>query len=117
MSKELFWLLCDEIVGLVGIGEFKSEEFLNEMMNSDDPRDRCMMVANEATTGGFICGEIKLAITLRILGGCSPMDMAMLFDTSFSTAYKTFKHVILNWLSHESFCPIDGVKYCSDDIN
>ena len=80
------------------------------MKNSDDPRHWHMMVANEATTGGFICGEIKLATTLRILGGCSPMDMALLFDTSFATAYKIFKHVISNWLLHESFCPIDGVK-------
>jgi hypothetical protein len=115
MSKGLFRLLCDEIVGLIGIGEFKSEEFLNEMMDSDDPRCRRMMVANEATTGGFICGEIKLATTIRILGGCSPMAMAIMFDFSFATAYKIFKHVISNWLSHESFCPIDGVKYCSDD--
>ena len=88
MSKGLFRLLCDEIVGLVGISEFKSEEYLNEMMNSDDPRRRRMMVANEATTGGFICGEIKLATTVRILGGCSPLDMAMLFDISFTTVNK-----------------------------
>ena len=47
MSKELFRLLCDEIVGLVGISEFKSEKYLNEMMNSDDPRRRRMMEANE----------------------------------------------------------------------
>ena len=115
MSKGLFRLLCDEIVGLVGVSEFKSEEFLNEMINSDDPCRRSMMVANVATTGGFISGEIKLAITLRILGGCSPLDMAMLFDTSFGTAYKIFKEVISNWLSHDRFCPIDGVQYCSDD--
>ena len=115
MSKGLFQLLCDEIVGLVGVSEFKSEEFLNEMINSDDPCRRSMMVANVATTGGFISGEIKLAITLRILGGCSPLDMAMLFDTSFGTAYKIFKEVISNWLSHDRFCLIDGVQYCSDD--
>ena len=69
-----------------------------------------MLIANEHTTGGFISGEVKLATALRILGGGSPLDMALLFDTSFASAYK-----IANWLSHELLCPIDGIKYCSND--
>jgi hypothetical protein len=42
-----------------------------------------MLIANECMTGGFICREVKLAMTLKILGGGSPLDMALLFDTSF----------------------------------
>ena len=56
-----------------------------------------MIIANECTTGEFICGEIKLAMALHVLGGSSPLDMAVLFDTSFSNAYKIFHHVIKDW--------------------
>ncbi len=115
MSKGLFQRSCDEIEVVVGEGKFKSEEFLNELMNSDDTRRSRMLIANEHTTGGFISGEVKLATALRVLGGGSPLDMAILFDTSFATAYKMFHHVVANWLSHELFCPIDGIEYCSND--
>ena len=74
-----------------------------------------MLIANESTTGGFISGEIKLATALRVVGGGSLLDMVILFDTSFGTAYKMFHHVVANWLSHELFYPIDGIEYCSND--
>jgi len=102
MSKELFQRLCDEIEVVVGEYEFKSKEFLNELKNSalknrDDPPSAYvrMLIANEFTTGGFISGEIKLATALRVLGGGSPLDMAILFDTSFGTAYKMFHMSLL----------------------
>ena len=115
MSKDIFRLLCNQIEDIIGREEFKSEEFLDEVMNCDDISRRRMLIANRCTTGGFICGEIKLAMTLRVLGGGSPLDMSLLFDTSFSNAYKIFHHVVEDWLSHKSFYSIDGNKYCSDD--
>ena len=115
MLKGIFQVLCDKIEDIVGRDQFKSEACLDEMLHCDDPHRRRMLIANECTTGGFICGEVKLAITLRILGGGSPLDMALLFDTSFSNSYKIFCHVIKNWLSHELFYPINGVEYCSND--
>ena len=115
MSKELFQLLCDEIEDILGRGKFKSEEFLYELKNSDDINRRRMVNANECTSGGFVCGEVKLATTLRILGGASALDMALLFDFAFANAYKIFHEVIHNWLSHELFCPIDGIQYCTND--
>ena len=41
--------------------------------------------------------------------------MALVLDTSFSTLCKIIKYVMENWLSHELFCPIDGIEYCSND--
>ena len=106
MSKALFQRLCDEIEVVIGEDEFKSKEFLNELKNSDNTRRSRMLIANEHTSGGFISGEVKLATALRILGGGSPLDMALLFDISFASAYKMFHHVVANWLSHELFCPL-----------
>ena len=114
MSKEIFQLLCGTIEDIIGRDSFKSEDFLNELLISDDICCR-MLIANECTSGRFICGGIKLAITLRILGGALALDMALLFDMSFSNAYKIFNSVVKDWLSHELFCPIDGIEYCTND--
>ena len=100
---------------IVGVNTFKNENYLDEVLHSENPRRHRMLVANECTTGGFICGEIKLATTLWILCGGSPLDMALLFDMSFTNSYKIFNHVVINWLLSDLFHLIDGVKYCSDD--
>ena len=39
-----------------------------------------MYDANVATTGGYIAGEVKLAITLRLLAGGDALDIAVIFD-------------------------------------
>jgi hypothetical protein len=39
-----------------------------------------MMKAHIATYGGFICGEIKLALVLHLLAGGSYLDLALLFE-------------------------------------
>ena len=43
-----------------------------------------MYKAHEKTSGGFISGEIKLTITIRMLAGGSALDLAVLFDVSKS---------------------------------
>jgi hypothetical protein len=63
----------------------------------------------------FIIGKVKMAFALRVLGGSSPFNMTLVFDTFFSTLCKIIKYVMENWLSHELFCPIDGIEYCSND--
>jgi hypothetical protein len=115
MSKELFQLLCNIIEDIIGREKFKSEEFLVELKNSDNINHRRVINANECTSSGFVCREVKLATALRILGGGLALDMALLFDMTFANAYKIFHKVIHNWLSHELFCPIDGIEYCTND--
>ena len=118
MSKIYFQLLCDKIEDIVGADVFKSEFYLNEMLKSPLIAKNCgrnIFVAHDSSTGGVISGEVKLALTLRILGGATYMDMAMVFDISFNHAHKIFKQVVLDWLTNESFYPINGVEYCNDD--
>jgi hypothetical protein len=117
MSKSVFQELCDNIVDIVGQDEFKSEEYIDNIVNSL-PRvgsANNIFLAHRASTGGFVSGEVKLALTLRILGGGTYMDMAMIFETSFNHAHKIFKHVIVEWLCHKAFYPIDGIKYCCNE--
>jgi hypothetical protein len=52
---------------------------------------------------------------LRILGGASYLDCALLFEVSFNHVHKIFKQVIEKWIRHSSFGPINGIKYCCDD--
>ncbi len=56
MSKVIFHILCDEVEKIVGVNTFKNENYLDEVLHSDDPRRHRMLVANECTTGGCICG-------------------------------------------------------------
>jgi hypothetical protein len=71
--------------------------------------------AHYYSTGGFISGEVKLALSLCILGGGLYLDVALLFESSFNHTHKIVKYVVNNWLVHESFYPINGVAYCQDD--
>ena len=116
MSREVFASLCEKIEEMAGQDTFKSEEYLDDIINSpSSPLSKNIILAHQRSTGGFICGEIRLAVTLRVLGGGSYMDMALLFDTSFHHVYKIVREVIENWLLHDLFCPINGVEYCSNN--
>ena len=87
MSKVYFQLLCDKIEDIVGPAVFKSELFINEIMKEPLVANagRNIFAAHEQSTGGMISGEVKLALTLRVLGGGTYMDMmAMIFELSFN---------------------------------
>ena len=114
MSKDCFELLCEKIIENVGESEFKSEEFLKERMTEGN-RSSNLMKAHLATTGGYICGEIKLALVLRLLAGGSYLDLAILFETSSSYAFPIFHEVIEKWILSDYLVKINGQDYCSDD--
>ena len=117
MSKICFQVLCDEIEDLVGVDEFKSETYLNRLRRTQQYPNgsRNIIIAHDRSTGGMLSGEVKLALTLRLLGGGTYLDMALLFDVSFNHVHKIVRNVISNWLLNESFYPIRGVQYCEDD--
>lgn len=43
-----------------------------------------MFYSNTFTTGGYICGQVKLAITLRLLAGDLYLDIARLYVTGYT---------------------------------
>jgi hypothetical protein len=118
MSKALFQKLCDKIEGIVGPAVFKREFYLDEIFshqlpNSDHSHQWTnILLAHDHSTGGFISGEVKVAITLRILRGGPYLDLALLFESSFNHTHKILRYVVHDWLVHDSFYPINGVDSC-----
>jgi hypothetical protein len=117
MDKECFKLLCERITDTVGQHEFKSEQYLDNLRNGVIGHKylEAMDHAHRKSTGGFISGEIKLALTLRLLAGGSYMDLSLLFETSFSYCYKIFHYVIQNWINNDNFIKINGADYLNDE--
>ena len=112
MNKDLFRQLCDRIEECVGSEEFKSEQYLHARLMSPPKRSNNIYHAHQKSTGGMICGEVKLAVTLRILGRGSYLDMAMIFKSTFNHANKLFVEVVYRWLCHCSL-PHQRHQICS----
>ena len=71
---------------------FKSEEYLRELQVTLRPPNsvaeaqmRQLALAHSVSTGGIICGEVKLAITLRMLAGGSYLGLSLIFGTGSTT--------------------------------
>lgn len=73
MSKGCFMELCKRIRNAVGEDTFKSEEYITTFQEKDvtsiNYKKRRMAHARAFTSGECICGEVKLAVTLRLLAG------------------------------------------------
>ena len=81
---------------------------------TDDDGTKVMYRAHQKSTGGFISGEVKLAMTLRVLAGGSYMDLSLLYETSFSYSYKIFHCVTSKWINNDEFININGEQYLKD---
>ena len=76
MNRQCFALLCQLIIRNVGEKQFKSEAYIDAFLKGKDS----MYDANCKTTGGYISGEVKLAVTLRLLAGGDALDLGLIFD-------------------------------------
>ncbi len=84
---------------------FKSKECLRSLHNGTSGENdenisgqSHMLHACKKSNGGFILGEIKVALTLCLLAGGSYLDLALLFETGQTYAYSIFCNVIKNWM-------------------
>jgi hypothetical protein len=66
-------------------------------------------------TGDFISGEVKLALTLRLLSGGTYMDVAYIFDIGETYVFQIFFDVIANWIQDDRLVKINGIQYCKDE--
>ena len=117
MTRQCFDQLCQRIEANVGSLCLKSEQFLQDL-NDDKTRHKTTKQMNTAhlqSTGGFILGEIKVAITLRLLAGGTYMDFALLYKVSFAYSYRIFYNVIKKWINDDNFVNINGEQYLNDD--
>ena len=122
MSRECFTLLAKKIELNVGAEVFKSKEYLRRL--KCDPNfpyalfntQKNLSAAHEHTTGGFISGEVKLAITLHMLAGGSYLDLSLLYEMAQSSAHMIFHQVVSERINDVRLVDINGIKYISDEV-
>jgi hypothetical protein len=94
MSQQCFNELCQSIIAGVGENAFKSEYYIEQMLQRRVP----IYLAHQESCGGFICGEVKLALTLRMLAGGSYLDLALIFHCCPSHVTAIFHKVLEEWI-------------------
>ena len=91
MSREYFDLLCQNIISSVGAENFKSEVCIDTFL-----KDKYYMyAANVATSGGFISGEVRLSIAIRLLVGGDVYYVSVIFDARFDNCKRILYKVLL----------------------
>ena len=105
--------LCRTIEQNVGPEVFLSESYIKMLMASTSKRS-LMMKASIHTSSGYISGEIKVAMTLRLLAGASYLDLSTIFDVAYSTTYEIFYYVLEQWLCKDWVSTYDLDKNLED---
>ncbi len=67
MSRDCFEELCHRIEDVVGSEEFKSEIFFHDLKATGQKNLKTMVHLHQLSSGLFVCGEIKVALSLRLL--------------------------------------------------
>jgi hypothetical protein len=114
MPRDSFDRLCELIEAAVGRDTFKSELCISE---------RVLPRTNDATSalGGFLSGQFKIAVMLRILAGASYLDLLQQYNISTASVYsffhegvqwviKTFEFPLVKWLREENWEALNQVS-------
>ena len=119
MTKDCFHVLARRIEDAVGSSEFKSDSYLRSGVNDkgikSNNRIKIIHEANKKATGGFISGEVKLAITLRILSGGSYLDIADIFHVFPTHCHHIYHRVMEDWICNDAVIKINIFDYLNDD--
>ena len=110
MTRDCFALLCSTIISKIGEKQFKSEAYIDAFLKGTDP----MYEANTKTTGGYISGEVKLAITLRLLAGGDALDLGVMFDVQSDHCNKIMYDVLMLWIIKPDIGDLNMIKYLGD---
>ena len=105
METRVFNLLCIKVEAAVGPDVFKSDCNLRREINTKTHK------ASEHH-GGALCGEIKLALMLRLLAGSSCLDLNSIFYIASSSTHSAF-HLAAQWTKKTFQFPL--VKWLRDE--
>ena len=110
-------MLCNRIEENVGQDVFKSEQYLRDVQlgRIENKTKQQMNKAHTKSTGGFISGEVKLALTLHLLASGSYLDLSLLLEVGFSYLYEVFHNVISCWINNDQLVKINGEDYLNDN--
>ena len=108
MKRPCFNALCKKIEKAVGKKNFKSEAYLNELRSQGHTNKVARMYNNSVGTNGeYIPGEVKVAMTLRILAGASYLDMFLWFNVNADHVRFLSRMVMRDWICHNKVIPIN----------
>ena len=110
MARECFSKLYNFIITRVGEKKFKSESYIDAFLVDKD----CMYMKHLKTSGGYISGEVKLGIMLRILAGGNLYDLGVLFDIYPKHCNLIIFNVIYKWIVTPKIESIDFYGYLND---
>ena len=110
MTRECFTLLCFTIIGAIGESQFKSQHYIDAFLSGTN----AMYVANVLAIGGYISGEVKLAIQIRLLAGGDTLDLAVIFDIYPTHLATIMKEVLMYWIIKPNIGKINIIKYLSN---
>ena len=114
MSKECFNLLCERINASVGESEFKTENYIDSLYQ-DCVCTHPYLTAHQIRNNGIICGEIKLAIILRLIARASYLDLFLLYGISYQHRYTIFHHVNSKWICNDNVSSIQFHQNLEDE--
>ena len=102
MTKPCFNKLCTSIIDVVGEREFKSEQYLNNHISG-------FYIPHNVGSGGYISGEVKLAISLHLLAGASYLDVEKIFHVLFGNSSRIFLEVLQKWICNDRVIKINFI--------
>ena len=111
MTRKCFDLLCSKIIAAVGERAFKSEAYIDAFLKGKNP----MYDAHVKTCGGYISGEVKLAVTLRLLAGGDALDLGVIFDIVPHKINMIVYSVLRNWIKKPNIGGINMQAYLNND--
>ena len=115
MHRPCFKRLCRKIEHAVGEKEFKSENYINKLKKQGhSTREGSMLIAHTAKNGDYIPGEVKVAMTLRILAGASYLDMFLWFNVNPDYVREMTHKVRKHWFCNDAVMAIDFYKVMDD---
>ena len=113
MEKRCFIALRETIINAVGHRTFKLQEYL-ELLEKLSTNEGVIYRAHKVSCGGYVCGEVKLAMVLRMLAGASYLDISEIFHIKRFEVYPILREVINNWICNDLVINIDWEAYFSN---
>ena len=113
MKRECFYQLCNLIEEKVGADMFKFEKYLSQLMEENSLVGR-MAKANTLASGGYVCGKMKIAVTLRLLAGGSYLDLFLIYDLFDTYPYTILHETVSIWFCNDNIISINGKEYLND---
>ena len=110
MTQEAFSELCGLIIDAIGEDKFRSESYIERFLADKN----CMYMDHCLSLGGFISGETRLAITLRLLSDSDACDIGVLFDISPYHCSKIMQNVLKDWINTHSIGGMNMSEYLTD---